>query len=962
MTDPLVRAIRIGMTLVLLLPLTAFSGEAGFLPAELPRGPMPPVLLAAPVNATWAANQLPYWQAAGFKGFLFEGILDSLDDERWAPDGAAPPEAFGHPLLEEIRLAQDRLAGGGIPMNFLRLPLLPEGVCFQNRGLRAASVDLFARAGVFCRRTGLRGIAVDTRPASLMYSMRWDGHAPGDSPDALRQAARAFGRDTLRGFIRAYPEGEVLLIAEEAMTAGPRWYSLLEGFAESVGAADTVHIELLVTLAPPEAEPEALAASLEGFRRTLDRALGEIARELWRRQGGVALGLEPLALEQGVAPVLHVNPGSFRLQCCAAKLLSSRYVWVNAPEGGWWHIGEEEAAQYAKLQQGGRAAVRETLTAPDPIWDFVHQRLPAHPYAVQHTLDKFDRVGFYPEAERFIDRGIVLQCQGEIAVAAWKPAAVFVLSNEEGTGASCVIPARPQSVWLTVLHENDRRPILPAAEETSAGIVRVPLPEAPCLLEGLPPIEWAVPASLWMRFPSPPAPGEPGAKIEFGYHHTLPNGFEGMLEIWPPEQCSLGRTEFPVKAGPGESAHFERTVQGRFEAEIPLSFRMSLTPVEGAPVVREFVFSAACKLEWQAWRGAPLVGAPLVMHPGGSGPASILACDGDGLLSAYTAEGLLQWEHVLETPSRLGPLGLSHAGWAAVCDGRGKILCFDKHGKIVREVPPFSEERPVGLAAFDTPESSWLAVGLPSGWVTGIAPESGQTWNCDTAGELAALVSAETDSGDTVLYAWTLRPEPFLLGIDAHGRVLWEQACAVSPGGRPLLAPAHGGVLIAATSAQVERRAARDGVLEGRVALDAAVTAFAEFPHPGGETADLLAGGKNGLSLLSSGGVTHWSVSVLSPAYAAPYPALEGERILAVTPDGALHALDGNGDTLWHDHRAAAPLSGPAWVEDVDGDGLLECLYASLDHTLRMIEAGAAAAPPPRVLKGALPASAAVGR
>ena len=74
---------------------------------------MPKVLLSAPINATWAANNPDHWIALGIDGFLFEAVpghLATTEDFSGTDDTA---------LVRELRIAHARLSDEGIEANFL---------------------------------------------------------------------------------------------------------------------------------------------------------------------------------------------------------------------------------------------------------------------------------------------------------------------------------------------------------------------------------------------------------------------------------------------------------------------------------------------------------------------------------------------------------------------------------------------------------------------------------------------------------------------------------------------------------------------------------------------------------------------------------------------------------------------------------------------------------------------------
>jgi outer membrane protein assembly factor BamB len=910
----------------------------GQAPHPLPPEP-PRVLFDGPVNATWAANHAAYWRDLGIDGFLFHGLIDTLDSLGEA-ETAAGDES---PLTRELRVACQRLREAGLDRHFLYLSISPEDRWYTDRSLAREAITRFAKAGVLCRRAGLRGLAIDTNSASLIHDFRWDGYDLGATPaEEIRQGARDLARRALRAYIREHPEGEILIVTDRAAEAGPLFFDFFEGLLEGVGAADSLHLSLVPRESTFLSNPLALEASLERLSRTIGLRLSRSSADLWRHQGGYSLCLRPVELTGDGRSILSL-PEDFRVQLAAAKAWSKGYCILEGPSGGWWRVSVEEAESYAESNQTGAGAVRPMTPVLEDLGI----------YRAVSPLDALRRIGPLPFQDGM---AFVFRDRSGAVVLPWA-----------GLPEGFVLEGRTASVPVTDLRTGETRTFSPAD-----GVVRVPLYGGPVLLGQLPVGEWAFAAGMWLSFDTPLSADARRVRAHFGCLNATDLPLEGRLEALPPEGYSMGRAAFPVKLAPGERAAFQRTVQGIFFAGESADFGLGLTLSGGGQIRRTFLFRVQPKTIWEAQRDGALPGPPALFDFNGDNRPELLVTGRRGEIACYDGvTGTLLWEHRFQTTFDLPPAagyGIDGTPHAIAVDHRGLLRIFDARGDLVREVDLETPCVENGLLVWPGILSDTIIAGRNDGRIQTYTFSGNLLGDYDLESPLRflappAAIFVETEEAVlfppppvTMIFAVTSGEPPAIIAIAEDGSQQWRHDLEVSPATPPvvIIPPGTGlsRVMLGLDDGTVAFYHAYTG--EKEEAIDTGqklpVTALAAGMLDTASGPQILVANAFGVSCYANDTSLLWQRPLPHPTALTVYEAEKGACVLVSSAAGALYNLDKHGEIHWRDLRPGGPVSGAARIAFIDKDIAPDAAYCAADGRLRVIRLD-----PPVPLPGVIP-------
>ncbi len=741
--------------------LVLLAGLAAPLPAAVP-----PVLLDAPVNATWCANHAEAWAARGFGGFLFPGIVDLLT--------VADEDRDSHlihrndPLLREIGLAQRRLANAGIGHNFLAIDIAPNLTWFSGKRLARIAEQRFRRAGAFARDAELRGVSVHLDGAAPLFDLRWEAYTlDTHGVRAAREAARSFGRRSLRALFREFQGAEILIVVDNLAEAGPLCHELLYGMIESIGLARSIRLHLALPF-DATLDHAAFADALRSVKDDVERRIGAAGlQDTWQDAGSLVPSLAPFAAEAAL-----VSAADFRESMLAAKLHAAHYVLCRGTGGGWYGIDPEEAAEYGVLHQQGAGAVRAASAVAD-----------AASYGVATPIDTMERVG--PAAT--VSDAYVLRSGDRAAAILW-----------EGHEAGLQIENRTGLVHAVFLEDGSDAYFTPRD-----GVVELPPLPGPVVLSGLPLAAWAVPAGMYFDTSGPGAATERGLPVRFGLHNPTTTRLGGTLTIDLDPGMSIGADRFPLRLDPGEHMEMRRTLRGVKLTGRPVQAQLNLITDAGAIFTRRLITPQVSRWVTTDWRDGAIVGMPAVADLDGDGDDEVLVATARGELTAYSVQGTERWTRRYRTSFVTGPavgvLGRSGVRIAVVDDTR-RVWILDRSGVPFSRTPIEGDAAgpPAFLPEGDGMLTGIFAVPLQDGGIAAVTTTGAGAWQVPmfraSENDAPQLVRA-VDADVHLLYAYH---KDTVVRLHADGRSDWQQTLDAPCGAPPVYVPTATGAHLVA--------------------------------------------------------------------------------------------------------------------------------------------------------------------
>ncbi len=932
-------------------------------------------LLASPINATWAANQGEEWYAKGFRGFLFEGLLDDLrlfpteeariqevrrragarlrPEDNTAvlesvPDPVSSPPYEGgmvvpgdwEELTREILGANNRLHAAGLDRNFLHIRLAPEDAWFSDPLMLEIAERRFQLAGQLCHDAKLRGIAVDTQSDSFIYDYRWDGYAREVPAESLAGGAYQFGLRVLRAFIRACPGGEVLLLASRLESAGPLWFDLMKGFRDASGAVETPPIRL--TFLEPAGildweffmnAPALVSKVLEG------RGAGREAQPP-SAAPGLVFAFEPIHYE-GAIPTPSYPLEDYRRALYAAAVYGAEYILIWSPEGGWWHIPPDLADQFQRLKQGGAARVRFAPPVP-------------------RTLDAYAPLLYDGMGTRIG----ALSIQG-VETEVMKTGTGAALLLWDGTKEILRFPARTNMVAAVNLITEERVFYTPKKNT----LTLPPLP-GPVLLEGMPLTEYALPASIRLDTLSPIVAGIAQNTLEIGIRNPLAAPLRGTLAVLAGAHYALGAADFSLNLAPGERADYKRTLRGISRLGTRPDVAVSLTTASGAPLIRKFAFAVAPAERFHFFADGSPVGPPLLCSSPGKGAVfAFLGLDARGRLACFDMEACkVLWDRRTTGGYTRSPVMMADARGeprVAVMNEQGRLRLFDLQG--VEKLVLSSTAKQGGMlnTLCRNDGGGDLIVIAHDHRVSLYSTRGDKSGHFETSGRIHhVLTDAMARDILFVVVSPPKNPEEKgpgdkkspaagvtrrLCALNPRGEALWDASFARGISCRPVIVADeyHGQsqICVGDFDGGITCLDAEKGSLvDTRVGKGAgAVLQMAGTYHPTSGCVWIFYLEREAIRACPLAGrdtrqklPKAWTVGI---RYATALAALPfGEGVVVGTADGSAYALNLSGQLLWEDHDSPGAVTGLTF----SGNGVpveaYTCILSTACHSVRGLE------------------------
>lgn len=882
-------------------------------------------LLDAPINATWAANHGEAWREKGFSGFLFQGILDDFslypsektkisDDENISPRDNIIPGDW-EALVAEINGAVNRLKAAGISHNFVRIAFAPEAAYFSNKELTDIAVKRMGLAGELCHRTGLCGIAFDTQSQSAIYDYRWDGYPTDISSQKLEQNARDAGKRMMRSFMRACPDGRILLITQQLETAAPLWYSFFEGLIESINGIDNISLNLAVY---EGGAPQKLRYYQERKKRLGGLLRGTISSEAfstWEQKCGISFTLEPIHYLKDI-PSAKYPLESYRRALYAASVNGIDYTILEAPEGGWWHIPPDIAAQFNHLHQKGRAKISFAPPVPTTLDEF-SPRIAAATALYLGDIDIGDRTAS------------VLQQEQKTLLLAWN-----------GIPTDMQIPFRTGVITITNLFDQQKQ-FLAGVDN----IITIPATPGLLLLENLPANRFALPASMNIRLCEPISAGITRTPIQVELFNPLASPIEGLVALTAPSRYSFGTPLIKIHNQAGETISVDRTLQGISFLGTQATFALNINIDANPPLTRTFSFPVEPPECFYIKTDGPITG--MLLQPEDKGNRLIIADMRGGIVCINPFTGKEVWKKRFRGTYEKPPLLLQNEkgdSSFALQNCNGTIRIFDASGTEksiiypgkasftqITAYPGNAKSQAVNLAAAATDGTVSLYSSSGSLLKRFVFEDIAYITGAITLPESLLVVETNSNKGSTVKL---LNP--------SKDYAVWEESLETFPAFPPIIVTPKNAATSLICLLQKNHALTLLNAKNGSAILESESASGLSPNHycviqgfSEGAMAVAIADAEE-ISLYNiknEGLVPAWKQQLAGITALAALP--NGSGVAIGNSEGDLFAYDLQGNLIWEEHRSTASVTGIFFYAYPKGKGACLCVITSRSNGLR---------------------------
>lgn len=326
----------------------------------------PKVLLFSAVDIHYLTDSIQKWGGeVGVNGFFLSYLANW-----WTPK---------EKLFEHINVLTDLNRKGtryGIDRNFIKVALgygkLPD---WTDDAAWVAVLNNFANIAELIRRSGTRGIAIDTEPYEVsLFDSNADRFKTIER-DLLKAKIYQRGREMMQVLSAGFPEIEVIILPEGALY----WFNPDQGFH---GKSYELWIDLFDGMASVKNKKGIVIAAERTYGVTGKNSVGEIYNLInntmlkyvqnlawWKQKCSIALGMWPLGKSYSDKSARY-SVGQFKEQFLQATALSPKYVWIYGHGAAWWQLMPNEIAKYT-ANGGG-------------IWRKEYQVLPVDPAILEY--------------------------------------------------------------------------------------------------------------------------------------------------------------------------------------------------------------------------------------------------------------------------------------------------------------------------------------------------------------------------------------------------------------------------------------------------------------------------------------------------------------------------------------------------------------------------------------------------
>lgn len=472
--------------------------------------------------------------------------------------------------------------------------------------------------------------------------------------------------------------------------------------------------------------------------------------------------------------------------------------------------------------------------------------------------------------------------------------------------------------------------------EVREGKVVFPPSHSPTLLHPVSVREHVVPAAMQLTLSGTGAGA--GLAVEYGFWNPARVAMTGTLSAVADGAVSVAPGAVAFALQPGERLDVRGVLRGEVPPATVLPMRLVLTLADEPPIERAFRPVAPLTHEWQAVTPVPATALTA------AGPDGILLNTSLGTAALIDGAGKVQWQRSFASPLSLPPACGRHwtlGGYVAMADDAGALHVLRPDSRLrwkaefgagatavtTARLHPFTGDEIV-LAARDCAVHAYASNGQAL-WRAELDSPAFCLLTCLLPGDDYATVFALEDGRVTAL--------------DHGGRERWSLAYPAQIAAAAIVAPCAPGPRARLAIGHADGTCR---IVDAATAEEAAAVEFGAFPVNGifvlkdsrGFVSQVVVSADS-LYSASADLRIEWTAPVRAVTAVAPaqVSATGAARVIALTAD-TLACIGDRGEVEWAVPLPAEAVPIPPAVQDLDGDGRLECAYSLGDGTTRIVE------------------------
>lgn len=337
----------------------------------------PRTLMFSPMNINYLHDTAADWAKRGFRGFLFDQIMDNWQTDVWATDEDVKTRGADDKLLQEVLSCNQACRKVGIDSNFVKVSLnvdLPDP--FDDAAWQKITEN-FQQGARFAKMSECAGIAIDTEYISKQYSPGWEGYAKNPHPlPELKAKIHQRWHGVTAAMLKEYPQMVLLTLPEGIHYYGELSQDIFNGMLSAMAGANApggLHVMTEGTY--HITDPGGLANYANALQAEIQDIASSSSLPYWKQHCSIALGAWPLGYYRAINDKdgkflgwsgreetfgnkitgsyadksAWYTPQVFADQMTGLNSFSPRYNWLYAHGDVFWQWTQEQKAHYETM-------------------------------------------------------------------------------------------------------------------------------------------------------------------------------------------------------------------------------------------------------------------------------------------------------------------------------------------------------------------------------------------------------------------------------------------------------------------------------------------------------------------------------------------------------------------------------------------------------------------------------------